>query len=143
MQPIMQQDGGQSALNDRSGCPISLCRAAFIRFLLIEIRSRFLTKDYGNHRLSVKKKVQPCFILLHNNPMFVSSKVRDGATLILSKMGISQQPEDSQQDVPGESKYSGASLLPKMFGSQTYTEMVMVILVASTEYMEQDCRIIE
>uniref|UniRef100_A0A669P209 Plexin B2 n=1 Tax=Phasianus colchicus TaxID=9054 RepID=A0A669P209_PHACC len=28
--------------------------------------------------------------------------VRDGATLILSKMGISQQPEDSQQDVPGE-----------------------------------------
>uniref|UniRef100_A0A8C0BYT7 Plexin-B2 n=1 Tax=Buteo japonicus TaxID=224669 RepID=A0A8C0BYT7_9AVES len=28
--------------------------------------------------------------------------VRDGATLILSKMGISQQPEDNQQDVPGE-----------------------------------------
>ncbi|XP_072452533.1 plexin-B2 isoform X3 [Notamacropus eugenii] len=28
--------------------------------------------------------------------------VRDGATLILSKMGISQQPEDSQQDLPGE-----------------------------------------
>ncbi|XP_074871427.1 plexin-B2 isoform X2 [Carettochelys insculpta] len=28
--------------------------------------------------------------------------VRDGAPLILSKMGISQQPEDNQQDVPGE-----------------------------------------
>uniref|UniRef100_A0A8C8RV06 Plexin B2 n=1 Tax=Pelusios castaneus TaxID=367368 RepID=A0A8C8RV06_9SAUR len=28
--------------------------------------------------------------------------VRDGATLILSKMGISQQPEDNQQDLPGE-----------------------------------------
>ncbi|KAM9171582.1 plexin-B2 [Pangshura tecta] len=28
--------------------------------------------------------------------------VRDGATLILSKIGISQQPEDNQQDVPGE-----------------------------------------
>lgn len=31
MQCIMQQDGGQSALNDRFSCPISLCRAAFIR----------------------------------------------------------------------------------------------------------------
>ncbi|KAM5333552.1 plexin-B2 isoform 2-T2 [Glossophaga mutica] len=28
--------------------------------------------------------------------------VRDGATLILSKVGVSQQPEDSQQDLPGE-----------------------------------------
>ncbi|XP_061496174.1 plexin-B2 isoform X2 [Rhineura floridana] len=28
--------------------------------------------------------------------------VRDGATLILSKMGVSQQPEDHQQDMPGE-----------------------------------------
>uniref|UniRef100_A0A8C3I8U5 Plexin B2 n=1 Tax=Chrysemys picta bellii TaxID=8478 RepID=A0A8C3I8U5_CHRPI len=28
--------------------------------------------------------------------------VRDGATLILSKIGISQQPEDNQQDGPGE-----------------------------------------
>lgn len=29
-------------------------------------------------------------------------QVRDGATLILSKVGVSQQPEDSQQDLPGE-----------------------------------------
>ncbi|XP_058424041.1 plexin-B2 isoform X1 [Diceros bicornis minor] len=28
--------------------------------------------------------------------------VRDGATLLLSKVGVSQQPEDSQQDLPGE-----------------------------------------
>ncbi|XP_045434668.1 plexin-B2 isoform X1 [Pipistrellus kuhlii] len=28
--------------------------------------------------------------------------VRDGATLILSKVGVSQQPEDNQQDLPGE-----------------------------------------
>uniref|UniRef100_A0A8C3S3G2 Plexin B2 n=1 Tax=Chelydra serpentina TaxID=8475 RepID=A0A8C3S3G2_CHESE len=28
--------------------------------------------------------------------------VRDGATLILSKIGVSQQPEDNQQDIPGE-----------------------------------------
>lgn len=33
-------------------------------------------------------------------------KVRDGATLILSKMGISQQPEDHQQDMPEERTYS-------------------------------------
>lgn len=65
--------------------------------------------------------------------MFVSSKVRDGATLILSKMGISQQPEDNQQDVPGESKYLRASLPPKMFRSQTYTEMVTMILLVFIE----------
>lgn len=29
-------------------------------------------------------------------------QVRDGATLLLSKVGVSQQPEDSQQDLPGE-----------------------------------------
>ncbi|XP_028934545.1 plexin-B2 [Ornithorhynchus anatinus] len=28
--------------------------------------------------------------------------VRDGATLLLSKVGVSQQPEDNQQDAPGE-----------------------------------------
>ncbi|XP_058164981.1 plexin-B2 isoform X2 [Dasypus novemcinctus] len=28
--------------------------------------------------------------------------VRDGATLLLSKVGVSQQPEDGQQDLPGE-----------------------------------------
>lgn len=55
---------------------------------------------------------------LKNTSVFVFSKVRDGATLILSKMGISQQPEDNQQDVPGESKYLVASLPPKMSRSQ-------------------------
>lgn len=53
-----------------------------------------------------------------NTSVFVFSKVRDGATLILSKMGISQQPEDNQQDVPGESKYLVASLPARMTRGQ-------------------------
>lgn len=81
-------------------------------------RSRFPAKDYRNHSLGFKKEVQWCIILLNNIPVFFFSKVRDGATLILSKMGISQQPEDNQQDVPGESKYLVASLPPKMTRSQ-------------------------
>uniref|UniRef100_A0A8C3I8V6 Plexin B2 n=1 Tax=Chrysemys picta bellii TaxID=8478 RepID=A0A8C3I8V6_CHRPI len=51
----------------------------------------------------VRFKPASCSHVLWNDfPMFMFLKVRDGATLILSKIGISQQPEDNQQDGPGE-----------------------------------------
>lgn len=65
---------------------------------------------------STTVRFKPTFrrnVLWNDFPMFVFLKVRDGATLILSKIGISQQPEDNQQDVPGESKYNGGSLCPQ------------------------------
>lgn len=67
--------------------------------------------------------------LLKNISAFLFPKVRDGATLILSKMGISQQPEDNQQDVPGESKCLVASLPPKLIRSQnTHSDAAILIL---------------
>lgn len=72
----------------------------------------------------------------NNIPVFVFSKVRDDATLILSKMGISQQPEDNQQDVPGESKYLVASLPPKMTRSQNlHRETDTAVLISFIEHI--------
>lgn len=34
--------------------------------------------------------------------MLMHYNIQDGATLILSKVGVSQQPEDPQQDLPWE-----------------------------------------
>uniref|UniRef100_A0A452H9Y8 Uncharacterized protein n=1 Tax=Gopherus agassizii TaxID=38772 RepID=A0A452H9Y8_9SAUR len=52
--------------------------------------------------LVVFKPASNSHVLWDDFSIFVFLKVRDGATLILSKIGISQQPEDNQQDVPGE-----------------------------------------
>lgn len=93
------------------------------------IRLRFPATDYRNHRLQLKKEVQQCMVLSNNISVFVFSKVRDGATLILSKMGISQQPEDNQQDVPGESKYLVVSLPPKMTRSQNPQSDAAVLIL--------------
>lgn len=47
-------------------------------------------------------------------------QVRDGATLILSKVGVSQQPEDSQQDLPGERE---SFLSPVVSGPSAWTSV--------------------
>lgn len=44
-------------------------------------------------------------------------QVRDGATLILSTVGVSQQPEDSQPDLPGEREYPRPCFCPGLLSA--------------------------